>query len=84
MQVLDLARKECQRLGGNYILGTQFEIKQFGDSGTWMVYSLTGMACVVKKRAIASSGLADSSSSAYGTIPVATATVLDDFNRKGG
>jgi hypothetical protein len=72
MQVLDLARRECSRLGGNYILGTHFEIKQFGDNGSWMVYSLTGMACVVKKQAASSAASATTGAS----IPVATATVV--------
>jgi hypothetical protein len=47
MEVLKLARAECSRLGGNYVLGAHFEIKQFGDHGNWMCYHLTGMACVV-------------------------------------
>jgi hypothetical protein len=48
MEAMNMAQEECVRLGGNYILGTHFEIKQFGESGTRMCYSLTGTACVVK------------------------------------
>jgi uncharacterized protein YbjQ (UPF0145 family) len=86
MQVLDLARKECQKLGGNYVLGVHFEIKQFGDSGAWMVYSLTGMACVVKKRAAAAAAAAPTPSAAHSAtvetvVPIATATVIDDRRR---
>jgi uncharacterized protein YbjQ (UPF0145 family) len=83
MQVLNLARQECQKLGGNYVLGVHFEIKQFGDNGAWMVYSLTGMACVVKKRAAAaapSSG-ATQTSTVQAALPIATATVIDDKQR---
>jgi hypothetical protein len=74
MQVLDLARRECKRLRGNYILGTHFEIKQFGDRGSWMVYSLTGMACVVQKQAASSAATTAAPTGA--AIPVATATVF--------
>jgi uncharacterized protein YbjQ (UPF0145 family) len=85
MQVLDLARKECQKLGGNYVLGVHFEIKQFGDSGSWMVYSLTGMACVVKKRAAAATAAPTPSAAQSATVetvvPIATATVIDDPRR---
>jgi uncharacterized protein YbjQ (UPF0145 family) len=48
MEAMNMAQEECVRLGGNYILGTHFEIKQFGESGTRMCYSLTGTACVVR------------------------------------
>lgn len=84
MQVLNLARKECQKLGGNYVLGTHFEIKQFGDSGSWMVYSLTGMACVVKKRAAAPTqnpGAAPAQG-AGAALPIATATLIDDTQKR--
>ena len=46
-QVLDLARSECARMGGNHVLGATFEIKQFGERGGFMCYTMTGMACVV-------------------------------------
>lgn len=52
MEALSLAREECTRLGGNYILGTHFEVKQFGEVGQIMCYALTGTACVVKKVAV--------------------------------
>jgi hypothetical protein len=48
-EVLAMACAECKRLNGNYVLGVHIEVKQFGDSGTWMVFSLTGMSCLVKK-----------------------------------
>jgi hypothetical protein len=49
LEVMKVARTECHRLGGNYLLGANVEIKQFGDRGTWMVITLTGMVCVVEK-----------------------------------
>jgi hypothetical protein len=49
MEALSLAREECTRLGGNYILGTNVEVKPSGD---FLCYALTGTACVVKKAAV--------------------------------
>lgn len=49
-EAFDLLGKQCASLGGNAVLGTQVEIKQFGDSGTWMVVSCTGTACVVSPK----------------------------------
>jgi hypothetical protein len=82
MEVLRLARAECAKLGGNYILGANFEVKQFGDSGSWMCYALTGMACVVVKKqqqeqppVVAASNNPYYNASAP-TIPIATASVV--------
>jgi uncharacterized protein YbjQ (UPF0145 family) len=87
LQVLELARLECQNLGGNCVLGTHFDIKQFGESVTLMVYSLTGMACVVTKRAAnPSTPGVPAQVPAVDTDPsvlIATATVIDDTIGKG-
>jgi uncharacterized protein YbjQ (UPF0145 family) len=46
-EAFQLLGLKCAGLGGNAVLGTQVEVKQFGDRGTFMVVSCTGTACVV-------------------------------------
>jgi hypothetical protein len=84
MEVLKLARAECARLGGNYVLGAHFEIKQFGEHGSWMCYTLTGMACVVvpkpqqqpQQPAVSTSSNQYYNASAPPTIQIATASAV--------
>jgi uncharacterized protein YbjQ (UPF0145 family) len=49
-QAFELLGKQCASLGGNAVLGTHVEIKQFGDGGTWMVVNCTGTACIVRSK----------------------------------
>jgi hypothetical protein len=81
MEVLQVAHQECARLGGNYILGAHFESKQFGEYGEWMCFSLTDMACVIKKKA---DQMVSSSAQQWPAtqLPVATAPVMPEVGGK--
>jgi uncharacterized protein YbjQ (UPF0145 family) len=46
-EAFELLGLKCAALGGNAVLGTHVEIKQFGDGGGSMVVSCTGTACIV-------------------------------------
>ena len=41
---------ECNKLGGNAVLSVNFEMKQFGDKGSYMIIACNGMACTIIPR----------------------------------
>ena len=65
--------RECAALGGNMVLATQVEVKQYGERGQTLIIHCTGTACIVgPTRAVTTS------TSATRAIPTATATRISN------